>query len=175
MIGQIKILLMKTFCDIIQCHRKRGMKIGNDCSLNTWNFYSECYLIEIGDHVQITSGVNIFTHGGGWVMRNISPDYDSFAKVIIGNNVYIGNNSMIMPGITVGNNVIIAAGSIITKNVPDNVVVAGNPAKIVKSMGLYVEKYLKYDLHCKNMTSNEKRSFLQNLPVDKLFKVSTSL
>ena len=95
--------------------KKQGMKIGNDCCVYSTEFWSEAYLITIGDHVQITDGVKLFTHGGGWMFRNNIPDYDSFGKVTIGNNVYIGNNAMIMPGITIGNNVLIAAGAIVKK------------------------------------------------------------
>jgi hypothetical protein len=54
--------------------------------------------------------------------------------VVIGNNVYIGMNAIILKGISIGNNVIIGAGSVITQDVPDNCVVAGNPAKIIRSI-----------------------------------------
>ncbi|MDO4534475.1 MAG: DapH/DapD/GlmU-related protein [Clostridium perfringens] len=53
-------------------------------------------------------------------------------KIIIGNNVWIGGNSTILPGVTIGDNSIIAAGSVVTSNVPKNVIVAGNPAKVLK-------------------------------------------
>ena len=54
--------------------------------------------------------------------------------VTIGNNVWIGGRAVINPGIHVGNNVVIASGAVVTKNVPDNVVVGGNPAKIIKQI-----------------------------------------
>lgn len=157
-LGQIKMLYYRVFSDKISVYRKHGMKIGNGCSINTWNFLDECYLIEIGDNVQITAGVRIFTHGGGHVLRKLCPNFDCFGKVCIGNNVYIGNNAMIMPGITIGDNVVIGAGSIVTKNVPDNVVIAGNPAKIVSSIDNYRNKYLQYNLDCKHMNGQEKKS-----------------
>lgn len=52
--------------------------------------------------------------------------------MVIGNNAWIGGSSVILPGVTIGNNVVVAAGSVVVKDVPDNVVVAGNPAKIIK-------------------------------------------
>jgi acetyltransferase-like isoleucine patch superfamily enzyme len=58
----------------------------------------------------------------------------------IGNNCFIGINSIIMPGVTIGNEVIIGAGSVVTKNIPDNCIAAGNPAKIIKT-GIRCEKY----------------------------------
>ena len=54
------------------------MKIGTNCSITTWNLYSEAFLISIGNNVQITSGVKIFTHGAGWVLRNKYANYDAF-------------------------------------------------------------------------------------------------
>ncbi len=54
--------------------------------------------------------------------------------VVIGDNAWIGGNSVIVPGVTIGNNVVVAAGSIVVNDIPDNVVVAGNPAKIIKHL-----------------------------------------
>lgn len=62
-------------------------------------------------------------------------------RVRIGDNVFIGANSLILPNVQIGNNVIIGADSVVTRNVPDNVVVAGNPARIIKSTEAYVEKF----------------------------------
>lgn len=54
--------------------------------------------------------------------------------VVIGDNVWIGGNSVIVPGVTIENNVVVAAGSIVVNDIPDNVVVGGNPAKIIKHL-----------------------------------------
>lgn len=62
--------------------------------------------------------------------------------IFIGDNVFVGYGSIILPGVKIGNNVIVAAGSVVTKNVTDNVVVAGNPAKFISSIDDYKEKYL---------------------------------
>ena len=67
--------------------------------------------------------------------------------IIIGNNVYIGNNVILLPGVTIGNNVIIGAGSVVSKNVQDNSVIAGVPAKVIKSTNEYFEKIKKESLH----------------------------
>ena len=56
---------------------------------------------------------------------------------------------MIMPGITIGSNVVIAAGAVVTKNIPDGVVVGGNPAKIIETIENFEKKYIKYNMGCK--------------------------
>lgn len=175
LLSKIIWVIQRLLFDKITVYRKHGMKIGKDCFINTWNFLSECYLIEIGNRVQITAGVRIFTHGGGAVLRDVNPNFDCFGKVKIGNNVYVGNNAMIMPGITIGNDVVIGAGAIVTKNVPDGVVVAGNPAKIVGMIDDYRKKYLQYDLNCKNLANKRKKEYLLSLSDDKFIKVNDVL
>lgn len=93
-----------------QYARSVGVKIGEKCWINTRHFGSEPYLISIGDHVQITKGVEFLTHGGGWIYREEIPDMDYFGKIIIKDNVYIGTGSYILPGVTIESNVVVAAG-----------------------------------------------------------------
>lgn len=143
--------------------RNLGVKIGKGCSIKTRNFGTEPYLIKIGNHVQVTDGVSFYTHGGAWVLRDKYPDFDFFGKITIGDNVYIGNYVLIMPGVTIHDNVVIGAGSIVTKSIPENSVVAGVPAKVVGSIKDYEEKILPYNVNTKSMTYEEKRSYLMKL------------
>lgn len=108
--------------------------------------------------------------GGGNAVRRLHPDFDCFGKVTIGDYVYIGSGALIMPGVTIGNNVLVAAGSVVSKSIPDNSVVAGNPARIICSVEDYYERNKKYDLGSKNMSSNQKRVMLINLPDEKFIK-----
>lgn len=80
--------------------------------------------VHIGMYSMITAGVQILTH-----------DYVGKRHLVtkIGNNCFIGTNSIILPGVTIGNDCIVAAGSVVTKNVPSRSLVAGNPARIIRS------------------------------------------
>lgn len=151
--------------------RMIGVNLGNNCFVpdkNTWS--SEPYLITIGDGCQITMGVRIFTHGGGNIMRTVASDYDSFGKVNIGNNVYIGNNSLILPGVEIGNDCLVAAGSVVTKSIPSGNVVGGNPARIICKTSDYISRNLAYNAHTKGMSEQEKREAIIRLPVEKYIK-----
>lgn len=126
--------------------RALGVSVGEGCSLFNVVYGSEPWLIRIGNGVQITDGVRLLTHGGGWTIRKLVPRFDSFGEVLIEDGVYIGNSAIILAGVTIGEGSLVAAGSVVTKSVPPKVVVAGNPAKIVCSIDEYVERNLKYNL-----------------------------
>lgn len=159
-IKRIVFLFIPRPLTTIEKLRKIGVTIGDNCSIADIEVSSEPYLITIGNHVQITDGTKIFTHGGGWIFREKEPDFDYFGKVIIGNNVYIGNNCLIMPGVTIGNNVVVGAGSIVTKSVPSNHVVCGNPAKIICTINDYYEKCKSFNVHTKGLSYEDKKKFL---------------
>lgn len=89
--------------------------------------------IHIGKYTLITGHVDIIAHD---VCRNMKAD------VRIGDNCFIGNGAILLPGITIGNEVIIGAGSVVTKDVPSNTIVAGNPARIIQG-GVFLDHYGK--------------------------------
>lgn len=126
--------------------RKKGCEIGEGTVIfnphTTIIDTTRPRLIKIGNEVQITDGVTILTHGYDWaVLRGIYNErLGSSGKVEIGNNVFIGMKSTILKGVKVGNNVIIGANSLVTKDIPDNCVFAGNPAKFIMSIDDYYEK-----------------------------------
>lgn len=150
--------------------RHIGVKIGDKCDIGTRNFGSEPYLIEIGNRTQITSGVSFYTHGGSWAFRQKYPDFDFFGKIKIGNNVYIGNYALILPGVTIEDNVIVGAGAVVTKSVPSGVIIGGNPAKIIGKTEVYEKKILPYNLNTKKMSYKEKMQFLLLLDDNKFQK-----
>ncbi len=99
-------------------------------------------LISFGDNVSVASGVTFVTHDViDKVLNNMDYNFKFYyncAPIKVGNNVFIGCNVTILPNIKIGNNVIIAAGSIVTKDVPDNSVVGGNPAKVISTFDEYI-------------------------------------
>lgn len=146
-------------------YRKRGAKIGHGCSISKDVYFgTEPYLIKIGDNVRLTSNVKFITHDGGmWVIRNKfdMPDADKFGTIEIGNNVNIGWNVIIMPNVRIGSNCVIGAGAIVTKDIPDNSVAAGVPARIIETIDEYYEKNKSRILHTKGMNAKQKECFLK--------------
>lgn len=88
--------------------------------------------IIIGDNCLITHGVKILSHDGAMRLIDSSDDGNGYVK--IGNNVFVGVNAIILRNVTVGDNVVIAAGAVVTKDVPSNTLVAGNPAREIKKL-----------------------------------------
>ncbi len=150
--------------------RSLGVKIGKNCNIQIINFGSEPYLVSIGNHVQITTGTKIFTHGGGWVYRDKYPNLDFFGKVEIKDNVYIGNNCLIMPGVTIHSNVIVAAGTVVTKSIPEGSIVGGNPGRIIGTIYEFEKKIIEYNLNTKGLNYNEKKALLESTSEEKFIK-----
>ncbi|MFA9492825.1 acyltransferase [Streptococcus sp. E17BB] len=163
---RLSLLPMSKYPDYL---RSQGVKIGNNCEIyKSAQFGSEPYLIQLGNHVRVNAGVNFVTHDGGlWVLRN-HPKYkevfaqaDRFGKILVKDNVHIGTNAMIMPGITIGENAIVATCAVVTKDVPPNTIVGGVPARIIESLDEYASKMEGKIVLTKGMTSEEKRQFLE--------------
>ena len=96
-----------------------------------------CWLIELGNDVTLAPNVHILAHDGS---TKYLIGYTRIGRVKIGNNVFIGAGSVILPNVTIGDNVIVGANSTITKSIPEGKIVAGSPARIVGSYEDYVEK-----------------------------------
>lgn len=142
---------------------KYAEKSGVNFSVNELHLYgtvewgSEPWIITIGNNVHITDGVKFVTHDGGTLLyRNRVPDLEITKPIVVGNDVYIGNNVIILPGVTIGNNVVIGAGAVITKDIPDNSVAVGIPAKVIKTADEYFEKIQKESLHLGHLNGQEK-------------------
>lgn len=99
---------------------------------------SHCWLITIGDNVTFGPGVRVLAHDAS---MHGALGYTKIAPVTIGNNVFIGAGSVVLPGTRIGSNAIIGAGSVVTKDVPDGMVYAGNPACEICSVQDFLAKH----------------------------------
>lgn len=118
---------------------------------------TEPWLIALGKNVHITDGVRFETHDGGTLLfRNQIPDLEITKPIVVGNDVYIGNNVIILPGVTIGNNVVIGAGAVVSKDIPDNSVAVGVPARVIKTTDEYLEKIKRESLHLGHLKGQEK-------------------
>lgn len=144
--------------------RRLGVRVGDHSrfiAVSSTTFGSEPYLITIGDHVTITEGVRFVTHDGGvWVLRNEQPNLDIVAPISVGNNVFIGMGALLLPGVNVGSNVVIAAGSVVSRDIPDDCVAAGIPARPIKTFEEYRLSSLDRGMATKGMSREAKRSYL---------------
>ena len=121
-------------------HFASSIIIGNHCSIGEYNHITACNKITIGDGLLTGRFVYIGdnAHGGlSWEESSVPPinrQLRSKGEVKIGNNVWIGDKATILGGVTIGDNVIIGAGSVVTHDIPSNSMVAGIPARVVKSL-----------------------------------------
>lgn len=173
MIGIMRKIFLLIYFKInpIKCSRLMGVEIGRDCRIyggspNMWG--TEPFLIKIGNNVHITDGCRFLTHDGGTlILRKYTPDLEVSAPINMGNDIYLGVETIIMPGVSLGDNVIVGAKSIVTKDVAPNSVVVGIPAKKIKTVDEYHEKQKKVSLKLGHLNRDEKEKALK-----KLFKVT---
>lgn len=114
--------------------RARGVRIGSGCWIHSSSFSTEPWLVEIGDRVGIAGGVHFVTHeGGAWLLRERHPNLQVFGRVRVGNDSVIGMNAILLPGTTIGSGCIVGAGAVVKGDVPDGMVIVGNPARVIGS------------------------------------------
>ncbi len=146
----IKKLLSKYYLNkyndftIAEYLRAQGAHIGRHNRIEIRSLGPEPYLVSIGNHCTIASNVRFLTHDGAvWVFTDSIPDLQKFGPITIHDNCFIGIDSIIMGNVEIGPNAIVGAGSVVTKSVPPDMVVAGNPAKPVSTLSQYKKKALK--------------------------------
>ncbi|WP_405112887.1 sugar O-acetyltransferase [Paenibacillus sp. FSL K6-1217] len=117
-----------------RCDYGANITVGN-------NFYANfnCTILDvgkvtIGDNVMFAPNVSLYTAGHPLHPDSRNSGYEYGIAITIGNNVWIGGNVIVNPGVTIGNNVVIGAGSVVTKDIPDNVIAVGSPCRIVREI-----------------------------------------
>lgn len=171
----ISYLVLRLFLGKRRYLRYIGVRFGAcvDVFTSPLNFGSEPWLVKIGDNVTISADVLFVTHDGATrLFRKKHPSANmifgnKYAPINIGNNVFVGARSIIMPGVTIGDNVVIGSGSVVTKSIPDGLVVAGVPARTLYSIDEYEDKCM-----ANLLTLNARnRSELKKELID-IFKIS---
>lgn len=159
--------IFKAKINPIKYAKSLGVKIGEDVRLVSikpldGTFGSEPYLITIGNHVTVSGDVRFVTHDGGvWIFREAEPDIDVFGPIVIGNNVFIGYGAVILPNVKVGDGVVIGARSVVTKDVPSGSVVAGVPARIIKTKDEYYESIKARKMCIRSLSVKQRKKILE--------------
>ena len=158
--------------------KKHGVEVGRFCYVpeptSVLVDLTAPWLITIGDNVTLTHGVVILTHDYGWsVLKKNGSHKGSVigaqAPVKIGNNVFVGVNSVIVRGVTIGDNVIIGAGSVVSKNCESNGVYVGNPAKRIMSIEEYAVKRIEKQFDEAKALAIAYRDKFSNTPPKEIF------
>jgi maltose O-acetyltransferase len=116
------------------CDYGKNIHVGDDFLSNYNLTILDIAPVNIGNNVMIGPNVDIYTVNHPMTAQGRRDYLGKGSPVTIGNDVWIGGKVTITPGVTIGNNVVVAAGAVVTKDVPDNVLVGGVPAKIIKKL-----------------------------------------
>ena len=145
--------------------KKIGVNFGENFHIYGEVFWStEPWIITIGNNVHITDNVRFLTHdASAMLFRDKIPDLEKTRPIVVGDNVFIGNCAIIMSGVTIGSNVVIGAGAVVTKNIPDNSVAVGVPARVVETADDLMRKMEKESLKCGNLKGEEKDLVLRKI------------
>ena len=116
------------------CEYGTHIELGDNFYANTGCVMLDVGKITIGNDVLFGPNVSIYTAGHPIHPESRKSGYEYGIPVTIGDNVWIGGNCVILPGVKIGSNTVIGAGSVVTKNIPDNVCAAGNPCKVIRTI-----------------------------------------
>ena len=152
----------------ISYFRTLGVRVGENCDFITPpDFSSEPYLITIGDNTTISFDVAFVTHDASTRVIRHLPDGDPetviYGTIEVGNNCFIGCRSTILPNVKIGDNSVIGACSLVNRDIPANVIAAGNPCKVICTLDEYREKHKDDFLYMVSLPYEEKKKYLMQL------------
>lgn len=143
--------------------KKKGMIVGENTHVFSLIGQGEPYLIKIGNNTTISFDVTFLTHDasiGALIDRKEKSDL--VGRIIIGDHVFIGNGSIILCGCTIGDRSVVAAGSVVVNSIPSDVVVGGNPARIICSTNDYITNNSSLFLKLHGISSDEKKKIIMD-------------
>ena len=146
----IKNILGKTGEEVFieqpfRCDYGKNIEVGNNFFANYNCVILDVAKVTIGENVMFAPNVSIYTAGHPIHPESRNSGYEYGIPVTIGDNVWVGGNVIITPGVTIGNNVVIGAGSVVTKDIPDNVIAVGNPCRVIREITEEDRKYYYKD------------------------------
>lgn len=146
----IKNILGKTGEEVFieqpfRCDYGTNIEVGNNFFANYNCVILDVAKVIIGENVMFAPNVSIYTAGHPIHPESRNSGYEYGIQVTIGDNVWVGGNVVITPGVNIGNNVVIGAGSVVTKDIPDNVIAVGNPCRVIREITEDDRKYYYKD------------------------------
>lgn len=159
--------------EFIRKHHLFG-SIGKNCYVQSWKLPLHSELLFLHDNVRLASNVCIVTHDGIYRMLNRKYKTNEFIERVgcieIMDNVFVGSGTRILYNTRIGSNVIIGADSLINKDIPDNSVYAGVPARYICSFDEYVEKARKYSVSIKSIYGIDKMPCMDHVLASKMYE-----
>lgn len=124
-----------------RCDYGKNIEVGKNFFANYNCTILDVGKVIIGDNVMFAPNVSIYTAGHPVHPDSRNSGYEYGIEITIGDNVWVGGSVVINPGIHIGNNVVIGSGSVVTKDIPDNMIAAGNPCKVIREITEEDRKY----------------------------------
>ena len=128
-IGPETVVVPPFFCDY-----GVNIRLGTDCFLNTNTVFLDCGEIRVGDRCQLGPGVQVLAADHPREPERRLADIELSRPITIGTNVWIGGGAIICPGVTIGDHSVVGAGSVVTRDVPERVLAAGNPCRVIRQL-----------------------------------------
>lgn len=116
------------------CDYGYNIEVGENFYANHNLVILDCAPVKFGDNVFIGPNCSFYTAGHPLDVKQRNEGLEYAHPIKVGDNVWLGGNVVVLPGVSIGNNSVIGAGSVVTKNIPDNVVAVGNPCRVVKNI-----------------------------------------